>query len=86
MRIIKINAIWCSGCLAMKKTWQTIKEKYPDIEIIEYDYDIDEKQIEKYNIGNILPVAIFQKKEKEKRLIGEKTKEEIEKVIQEINA
>ena len=82
MKIIKINAMWCSGCLSMKKMWKEIEEEYPDLDIINYDYDMDSDEVEKYNVGEILPIVIFQKEKKEKRLIGEKTKKEIIEVIE----
>ena len=31
MKIIKIGAIWCPGCLVMKKVWKNIITNYPDI-------------------------------------------------------
>lgn len=82
MKIIKINATWCSACLSMHKVWNQIIKTYPNIEIINYDYDLDEETVKKYNVGSILPVAIFYQDDKEiARLNGEKTKEEIEKII-----
>lgn len=84
MQIIRINAMWCSGCLAMKKVWNKILEQYPNLDIVTYDYDMDEDIVKKYEPGNILPICIFMKEGKEvKRLNGEKTKEEIIKVIEE---
>ena len=82
MKIIKINAMWCSGCLSMHKIWKKIEEEYQDIEIITYDYDMDEDIVKTYNVGYILPVAIFYDNNEEvARLNGEKSKEEIEEVI-----
>lgn len=82
MKIIRINAMWCGGCLSMHKVWKKIEEEYPDIEIINYDYDMDEEIVKGYEVGNLLPVAIFMKGDKEvARLNGEKTVNEIEKVI-----
>lgn len=77
MKIIKINAIWCSGCLAMKKVWKEVLEEYPNLDIINLDYDMDEDEVMKYNPGEVLPVTIFKDGDREERLIGEKTKEEI---------
>ncbi len=68
----------------MKKIWKEIEKEYPNLNIITYDYDMDSEEIEKYNAGEILPVVIFQKEKKEKRLIGEKTKQEIIDVIEEL--
>ena len=84
MKIIRINAIWCSGCLSMKKIWKDIEKEYPDLDIITYDYDMDEEEVKKYNVGKILPVVIFIKNNVQKRLIGEKKKEEIIEVIKEL--
>ena len=36
MRIIKIGAIWCPGCLVMKKVWNNILKEY-DLDITELD-------------------------------------------------
>lgn len=81
MKIIRINAMWCSGCLSMKKIWKEIESEYPNLNIETYDYDMDHEEVLKYNVGKILPVIIFQKNDIEKRLIGEKTKKEILEVI-----
>ena len=82
MKIIRINAMWCGGCLAMHKIWNKISSQYPDIEIINYDYDMDEDIVKDYNVGTLLPVAIFFKDDIEvTRLNGEKTFEEILEVI-----
>lgn len=79
MKIVKFSAVWCPGCLVMKKIWKEIKEEYKDIDIIEYDYDLDEDKVIKYNVGQTLPVVIkLDNNEKEiDRLIGEKTKKEL---------
>lgn len=83
MKIIKISAMWCPACLIMNKTWKKIKEEYPDIEIVNLDYDIDSLEVEKYEPRKILPVIIFIDKDKEvNRLIGEMS---IEKIRSEID-
>lgn len=78
MKIIIINAMWCPGCLISKSIWNEIKEMYPNVEYISYDYDLDEEEVSKYNIGDIVPVVIIEKNDVEiKRIIGEKNKKEI---------
>ena len=78
MKIIKINAMWCPGCLISKSIWNEIEKDYPNFEYINLDYDLDEEVVEKYNVGNILPVVIIEKNGIEiTRIIGEKTKKEI---------
>lgn len=87
MKILKFNAIWCSGCIVMKKIMKEIEEEYPNIEIESYDYDMDEEMVKKYNIGDIIPVLIFLDKNSNEigRLIGEKTKKDIIKEIERIS-
>ena len=78
MKIIKINAMWCPGCLISKGIWNELKNEYPNNEYIDLDFDLDEEEVEKYNVGDTLPVVIFIDNDKEiKRIVGEKSKKEI---------
>lgn len=78
MKIIKINAMWCPGCLISKSIWNDIETEFPNNKYISLDYDMDEEEVNKYNVGDILPVVILIKDDKEiKRIIGEKSKKEI---------
>ena len=63
----------------MKPVWKKVEEKYPNLDIIEYDYDIDEDEVNIYNVGDKLPVVIkFDDNDLEVgRLIGEKKENEI---------
>ena len=58
MKVVKITAMWCSACLIMNKVWSKVKDNF-DFEIEELDYDLDEEEVEKYNVGKVLPVFIF---------------------------
>ena len=58
-----------------------IKEEQ-NIEVENLDYDFDEDEVKKYNVGTTLPVLIFMDQDKELfRLIGEKNYEEIMKAV-----
>ena len=85
MKVIKINAIWCSACLVMNNNWnRVLKEK--NIETISLDYDVDEEEVEKYNVGEVLPVFIFYKDDKEVyRFCGEKSYKELIKLVEELD-
>lgn len=84
MKVIKITALWCSGCLIMNKVWNEVLEKR-NIETVSLDYDMDEEEVTKYNPGNVLPVFIFFKDDKEiQRVIGEKTVDEMINIIDEL--
>lgn len=77
MKIIRISAIWCSSCIIMKSRFNDVVKDY-DIDIIDYDYDLDSEKIEKYDVGNVLPVYI----KGNDRLVGEHSREEIKKFIE----
>ena len=70
--VIVVSALWCPSCLLLKKELKKIKEEH-DIDFKMLDYDLDEDKVLEYNVGNILPVMIYN----DKRLIGEKSYEEI---------
>ena len=38
---------------------EKFEEKGYDLNIIDLDYDLDNDEVKKYNVGNILPVVIF---------------------------
>lgn len=81
MKIIKIGAIWCSGCLMVTPKFEEVSKLYPNIEFISYDVDIDD--VSKYEIGNRIPVIIFEKEGLEvERLIGEVSKDQIIELIE----
>lgn len=85
MKAVKVSAIWCSACLIMNKVWKEI-ENENDIEVISYDLDMDEEEVEKYNVGEKLPEVIFldSKDNEIGRMIGEHKKEEILEYIGEL--
>ena len=77
MRVVKINAIWCSGCLVMNKVWNHILKQY-DIETVSLDYDMDEELVLSYHPGDILPVFIFFDRDNEiGRISGEVKEKEL---------
>lgn len=83
MKLIRISAIWCTSCILTYKDWCNIKEKYPNLSYEEIDYD--EGDIEKYNIGDTIPVIIILDNDKEiDRIIGEKREKEIEEHLRKL--
>lgn len=84
LKVVKINAVWCSGCLVMNKIWNKVLKEY-DIETIHLDYDLDEEEVQKYSPGNILPVFIFYDNNQEVyRVIGEKSEKEMLEIVRSI--
>ena len=83
MKIIKVSALWCPSCLIMNDIIdEVVNEK--NIELIKYDYDYDAEIVNRYNVGNILPVLILinDKNEEIKRIVGEHSKKEIIEFIE----
>ena len=82
MKIIKIGAVWCPGCLVMNKIWKKIN-KDNSLEIISLDYDMDSEEVSKYDVGKLLPVIIFLDNEETEidRLIGEQKEDKIFELI-----
>ncbi len=79
IKLVRISAMWCPACLIMRPRFQEIEKIFPDFEHIEYDFDLDEAEIEKYKVGDILPVLILLDNDQEiTRLVGEKSVREIE--------
>lgn len=86
MKIVKVSALWCPACLITNNNLDKIIGNYPNLVIENLDYDFDEEEVSKYDVGDTLPVLIFiNDNDKELgRLIGEKTKEELEEEIGEV--
>ena len=86
MKVIKIGAVWCNGCLVMRPRWQEIEKENPELITEYYDFDNDKETINKYEINSgILPVFIFEDSQGNEieRLSGEIEKEKIVQLIKE---
>lgn len=84
MKLIKISSVWCPSCLIMNPRYMKVIET-KNIQYEEYDYDMDTDIVEKYKVGNILPVVIVLDKDKEiTRIIGEKSKKELMKIFEDL--
>lgn len=81
MKLVRISSMWCTSCIITYPIWNEIKEKYPQLQYEELDYDLD--NIEE-QVGDILPVLILKNDNKElTRIVGEKTKQEIIDTLEE---
>jgi thiol-disulfide isomerase/thioredoxin len=86
MKILKIGAVWCNGCLVMRPRWQQIEEENPFLDTEYYDFDQHPEIAQKYNVeSGVLPCFIFLDNDGNEitRLAGEVSKDEILKVITE---
>ena len=77
MKVIKISALWCSGCLVMNPIWNKILNNY-SFESEEYDLDLDEDIVKKYNPPEKLPLFIVLQDDQEiSRFFGEYSYDEL---------
>ena len=77
---IVISAVWCPSCLILKKQLKKLHDEY-NLDYSMLDYDLDEDIVKEYNVGDKLPVIICN----DKRLVGEKSYEEIVDFLKECN-
>ena len=83
MKLIKVSAMWCPACLIVNKNMKKIKDEYPKIEYIDYDYDFNSEEVKYYGVGQTLPVLILLDDENSEitRLAGEVSYEKINETI-----
>ena len=86
MKIIKVGAMWCPGCLVVQKDWNNFVKDHTEIETQNLDMDFDEEEVETLNVGKTLPVFIFMKDGVEvDRLVGEKKYEDLQSKLEELS-
>lgn len=83
MKVIKIGASWCSGCLVMGPRWQKIEQDNPWLKTEYLDFDENAEKVKEYEVGEKLPVFVFLSKDgcEIDRKVGEVSEEEILKLI-----
>ena len=59
MKVVKISASWCMSCIIMNETMNKVEKNHKlNYDSIKLYYDIDKEEIDKFDIGKILPVYI----------------------------
>lgn len=83
MKVLKFGAVWCPGCLIMKPRWAEIEKANSWLETQYFEYDDCSEEVNKYKVGDVLPVFIFLDRAGQEitRLRGEIDKEEIEEIL-----
>ena len=59
MKVLKIGAEWCPGCLIMRPRWQKIETENSWLESEYFDFNESKDIVEKYKIDDKLPLFIF---------------------------
>ena len=84
MKIIKIGAEWCPGCIVMKPRWKEIESEITDLKTEYYDFDKDKNIVNKYLDENSnLPAFIFldRKGNELEKLHGEISKKDLIELV-----
>ena len=85
MKVLKIGAVWCSGCLVMGPRWKKIEKENPWLDTIYFDYDSNPDVVNKYDLEDgKLPAFIFLDKEENEidRVFGEIREKKILELIE----
>ncbi|MBU0570070.1 thioredoxin family protein [Patescibacteria group bacterium] len=85
MKVIKIGAVWCSGCLVMGPRWKEIEMENSWLATEYLDFDEDSEKVKIYGLDDgSLPTFIFLDKEGKEleRLTGEISKEKLLEIIE----
>lgn len=80
MKVIKIGAVWCNGCLVMRPRWLEIEKENPWLQTQYLDFDQDKELVKVYQVeGGNLPVFIFIDKNEHEffRITGEVDKNKL---------
>lgn len=86
MKVIKVGAIWCPGCLVMRPVWKQIEVENLWLTTEYYDFDERKDIVGIYHIDSgVLPVFIFLDKDGNEllRLTGEVSRERLLQAIHE---
>jgi thiol-disulfide isomerase/thioredoxin len=82
MKILKIGAVWCSGCLVMRPRFCEVERELPSLVTEYHDADSEPELIMKYSITDYPCFIFLDKHEKEiHREYGEVSKKKLIKLI-----
>lgn len=83
MKAVIVSAVWCSSCLIMTGRYRDLRKKFPQIEFVDFDYDIDKSAVIEHKVLKVLPVLVLYRDNQEViRFIGEKSFKEMSTKIE----
>jgi thiol-disulfide isomerase/thioredoxin len=86
MKVLKIGAVWCAGCIVMRPIWKRIEVENLWLVTEYFDFDENKDLVDRYSIkSGVLPVFIFLDKDGNEllRLTGEVSRERLLQAINE---
>ena len=79
--LIDFNADWCGPCRMIAPILEEIGKENDSVKIVSVNIDENEELAEEYNVSSIPCLVVMKNGTEEKRSVGLKPKEEIEKLI-----
>ncbi len=79
MKLIKITAGWCMSCIIMNDLLDSVLSDCNVLfDVVNVDYDFDTELVEKFNVGDVLPVYIIVDDDREMgRIVGEVSEDKL---------
>ena len=75
--ILHFTAAWCGPCKSLSKTFENNKSTFKKINRFKVDLDEHQELAKKYNIKSVPTIVLFKDGKEHKRLIGNRTLEEL---------
>jgi thioredoxin 1 len=86
VEVLKFGASWCGPCRVMEPTIKKLEEKYnvegSDIKITDIDVDSDKREAVKYGVRSVPTIIFLKDDDVKERLVGVRTENEIEGVLE----
>ena len=79
--LVDFNATWCGPCKMLKPVLEEIALNSNDYKIVSVDVDDNEELASKYQVSSIPCLILFKDGEEKTRVIGLRSKSEIESIL-----
>ena len=79
--ILHFTAAWCGPCKALSRTFDNNKREFKKIKRFKVDLDEHQELAKEYNIKSVPTIILFRDGKEHKRLIGNRTLEELVEFI-----
>lgn len=80
--IVDFMAEWCGPCKILRPTLNSIAAEHDNVEVVSINVDNNEELAQEYNVKGIPCVYIYKNKEELTRFTGNKSKIDIEKMLE----
>ena len=75
--ILQFSANWCGPCKALSKTFENDEDKFDNVKRYKVDLDQHQDLAQKFNVRSVPTILLFKNGKEFKRIIGNRTLEEL---------